>query len=138
MNVEKLPQDLLRKIFGNGPAGKAGIGEQRIQGALEIPDMRADPSRNQVSNRFFQKDVSLLRLVHQDGDAGFKVRRLDGNGQAPPETGSQARLDTIDLLGITVTRKDYLLLTVQQGIESMEKLFLGAILAGEKLDIVDQ
>ena len=42
-----------------------------------------------------------------------------------------------DLAGGSVARKDDLLVAVMQGAEGVEKLFLGALLAGEELDIVD-
>ena len=53
-----------------------------------------------------------------------------------PKAGPQTGFDTVDLLGVSVTGQDYLLLAVKQGVESMKKFFLCSVFAGKELDIV--
>ena len=43
-----------------------------------------------------------------------------------------------DLSGRAVARQDDLAVAVEQGVEGVEELFLGTILAGEELDVIDQ
>ena len=136
VHMEQIPKHLRRKPLGNGSTGKPGIGEKRVEGALQVSDMRANPARNQVGDRFLEENASLLGLVHQNGYPGFKIRGFNRHRQAPAKPGSQARLNAVHFLGITVTGQNYLLLTIQQRIESMEKFFLGAVFAGKELDIV--
>ena len=77
-------------------------------------------------------------LLQQDGDAHFEFRRLDGDGQAPAEARDQAVLHAGDFLGIGVAGDHDLLVRLDQRVESVEELFLGAALAAEELDVVDQ
>ena len=83
-------------------------------------------------------DLVLVRLAHQDGDAGLQLRRLDRHGQAPAEAGLEAILDTVDLFRIAIRGEDYLLVAFEQGVEGMEELLLGALLVGEELDVIDE
>ena len=50
----------------------------------------------------------------------------------------QPRLQALDFARIAVAGQDDLLLAVEQRVEGVEELFLGAVLAGEELDVVDQ
>jgi hypothetical protein len=79
----------------------------------------------------------LACLVHQDRHPRLEIRRLHRDGQAPAETGLQALLQTLDFLRVAVAGQDHLLTALEQRIEGMEKLFLGAIFLGKKLDVVD-
>ena len=64
--------------------------------------------------------------------------RFYGNRQAPTQARLQARLQILHFLGKAVAGQDDLLLAIEQRIEGMEELFLGGVLAGEKLDVIDQ
>jgi len=82
--------------------------------------------------------LALAGLGGQDRRAGFEIRGFDRYRQAPPQAGFQPRFEVLHLARITVAGEDDLLLAVEQGIEGVEELFLRAVLAGKKLDIVNQ
>ena len=58
VNVKQISEHFLCKTLGNGSSGKAGIGEKRIQGALQVSYVRADPPGNEVGYRFFKEEAS--------------------------------------------------------------------------------
>jgi hypothetical protein len=63
---------------------------------------------------------------------------LDVGDQSPLEARAQAFLEVGDLLGVLVGGEHDLLVVVVQGIEGVEELVLGAVLAGDELDVVHQ
>lgn len=73
-----------------------------------------------------------------DGDAGFIIRRLDVCNQTPLEAGLQPFLQQIDLLGRSVGGQDDLLVCLVQRVEGVEEFFLCAVLAGDKLDVINE
>src|SRR5690606_40337928 len=79
-----------------------------------------------------------LGLAQQDGHPHFEFGRLDGHRQAGIEAGNEAAVDVGEFLGIGVGSDDDLLALRHHGLEGIEELFLGAVFAGEELDIVDQ
>src|ERR1700741_3946579 len=83
-------------------------------------------------------EALVLRLLLKNGDFGFEIGRLDIRDQAPFETGAQALFDGIDILRKAVRGNDDLLLLLVESIERVEELFLSALLAGDKLDVVDE
>jgi len=85
-----------------------------------------------------QLDFGLISLLHQDRHAGFQLRRLDGNRQAPAEAGLEALFKAFDFFRVAVTGENDLLATFKQGVEGVEKLFLGTLFTGEELNIVNQ
>ena len=64
--------------------------------------------------------------------------RLDIGQQSPLKARAQAILQTVNGLGWPVTGDDNLLIGIVEGIEGMEKFFLGGLFARDKLNIVDQ
>ena len=82
--------------------------------------------------------VEQLGLAADDGHSGLKVRRLNVRGEAPLEPGAQTFLQALDLLGRAVAGQHDLLARIVQGIKGMEELLLGALLAGDELDVVHQ
>jgi hypothetical protein len=83
--------------------------------------------------------VALGRgLAHQDGHAHFQLGRLDGHGQPGVEAAGQPFVDVHQPLGVGVAGHDDVGALGQQGFEGVEELFLGAVLAGEELHVVDQ
>ena len=82
--------------------------------------------------------MQKLCLALDDGHPGLKIRRLHVGGQAPLKAGAQTLFQTFDLLGRAVGGNDDLLVCVVQGVEGVEKLLLGGLLAGNELDIVHQ
>ena len=85
-----------------------------------------------------QVDPHLRGLGHEDRHAGLEFRRLDRNRQSPAEAGLKPLFEAGHFLGVAVTGQHDLLLPFEQRVERVEELFLRAILAGEKLDVVDQ
>ncbi len=76
-------------------------------------------------------------LAHQNGDARFQFRRLDGNGKAPAEARFQSLLESVDFLRVPIAGQDHLLLTLEQRVEGVEEFFLRAVFSRKKLNIVD-
>ncbi len=85
-----------------------------------------------------QAELGLLGLALEDGDPRFKFRRLDGDGQARTEARFEPVFQSGDFLGVAVAGQDHLLAAFQQAVEGVEKFFLRALLARQKLHIVDQ
>ncbi len=56
----------------------------------------------------------------------------------PAEARLQPLLETVDFLRVAIAGQDHLLLAFEQRVEGVEELFLRAVLAGKKLDVVDQ
>ena len=94
--------------------------------------------RNVLGHVVRQVQIQQLGLALDDGNAGFKIRRLDVGGQAPLKPGAQTLLQGFDLLRGAVRRDDDLAAIVVQRVEGVEKLLLRALLAGQELDVVDQ
>ena len=85
-----------------------------------------------------QIDPQVARLALEDGDARLQVRGLDGHRKPPAEARAQALLQAGKFLREAVAGEDDLLPRLEQRVEGMEELLLGALLAGEELDIVDE
>ena len=81
--------------------------------------------------------MALLRFFHQDRHACFQVWRLHRYRQAPAEARFQALLNTFYFLGVTVASEDHLLTALEQRVECVKELFLGAIFVGEELNVID-
>ena len=94
--------------------------------------------RNVLGHIVRQVQIQQLGLALDDGNAGFKIRRLDVGGKAPLKPGAQTLLQGFDLLRGAVRRDDDLAAIVVQRVEGVEKLLLRALLAGQELDVVDQ
>jgi hypothetical protein len=82
--------------------------------------------------------LRLFGLALENRDPGFQLRRLDGHGQSGAEARFQPIFQSGDFLGIAVAGQDDLLAAFQQAVEGVEKFFLGALLARQKLHVVDQ
>ncbi len=95
-------------------------------------------SGNEKRDVLRQADTLGLRLLEQDRDPHFKLWRLDCDRKPPAEARDQPVLDSGDFLRVGIAGNDYLLVRFDQRVEGVEKFLLGAVLAAEKLDIVDQ
>ena len=80
----------------------------------------------------------LGRLLAEDGDPRLQVRWLDVGDQTPAETTAQPRLQVLQELRRPVGGHHDLLLGVVQGVEGVEELLLGLLLALQELDVVNQ
>ena len=85
-----------------------------------------------------ETDPFGLRLPLEDRDFGLEIRRLDVGDQAPLESRAQPLLELRDLVRRAVAADDDLLLRVVERVEGVEELGLGAFLAGQELDVVDE
>ena len=74
----------------------------------------------------------------QNCDACLKVRRRDVDLDAALEARAQPLLQRLQRLGRPVAAHHHLLAIGLEMVEGMEDLLLSALLAGNKLDIVDQ
>src|SRR5207244_4157503 len=63
---------------------------------------------------------------------------LDGDGESPAESRDEPLLDSGHLLGKAIARDRHLLVRLEKRIEGVEELLLGAGLADEELDVVDE
>ena len=78
------------------------------------------------------------RLNNKNRNRRFQLRWLNGDGQTPTESRFQSVLEAVDLFLIKVTGQDDLSMTLEQRVKSMVELVLGALLAGEKLNIINK
>src|SRR5882672_5568432 len=79
-----------------------------------------------------------LGFLQDDRDPHFLLRGLDRHSKTPRETRLEALVHAGEVLRISVTGDDQLLVGLDKRVECVEKLFLCSVLAGEKLDVVDQ
>ena len=114
------------------------VGVQLFHGAFQLADVVLQVVGDELGHILGQIQVQKLCLALDDGHAGLEVRRLDIGGQAPLKAGAQALFQALDLLGRAIGSNDDLLVGVVQGVEGVEELFLGGLLAGDELDIVHQ
>ena len=77
-------------------------------------------------------------LLAQDRDPGLQLGRLDVGGQSPLEPGPHPVLEGLQPLRRPVRGDDDLLVGVVERVEGVEELLLGAFLALQELDVVDQ
>ena len=108
------------------------------QRAFEFTHVRAYALGDEERHFVAQGDVRRLGFGLEDRRAGLELRRLDRDREPPAEARFQPLFEPVDLFRVAVAGKDHLLLAFEQRVEGVEELFLGALLAGEKLDVVDQ
>ena len=124
LQCEQVAQRFLGKFERDGLAREVSVCYHAMQRALQLADIRPEALADEETDFVGKLDAGLLRLAHEDRDAGLELGRLDGDGQAPAETRFQALFDPRDLLGVAVAGQHDLLLTFEQSIESMEEFFL--------------
>ena len=137
-----LVDDVLEHLLGGRQvdrgAGERPVGDQADERAFQLAHVAANVAGDELGDIVGQGDMLALGLLLQNGDLGFKIGRLDVGNQAPLEAGAETVLDLGQFLGRTVAGDDDLTVGVMQRIEGVEELLLGALLAGEELDVVDQ
>src|ERR1041384_6582721 len=85
-----------------------------------------------------QRNLIALAFLQHDRPAHLDLRRLDRPGEPPAEARDQPLFHAGDLLGVGIAGDDDLLESLDQRVESVEKLLLGAALVREELDVVDE
>ena len=79
-----------------------------------------------------------VAIRQSDGDPGAQVGRLELDAQAPVEAVAQPLGEPRQRLGRAVAGEHDLLAGGVQGVEGVDELLLGVLLALEHLDVVDQ
>src|SRR5690606_40664835 len=85
-----------------------------------------------------QAAPECFRFAVENRRAGFEIGRLDIRDEAPLEAGDHAAFEFGDLRHRTVAGEDNLLLRLEQVVEGVEEFLLNALLAAEKVDVVDE
>ena len=81
-------------------------------------------------------NIQKLCFSLDNGDTGFKVRRLDIGQQSPLKAGTKPVFQGFNLFWGPVRGQNNLLFCLVKGIKGVEKFFLRLILAADKLDVV--
>jgi hypothetical protein len=131
-------EDLVGEIETEIAAGEAAEGADPNERALELADVGLDLVRDEEGEVVGEREAVELGLLLQDGDAGFEVRRLDVGDEAPFEARAEALLDLGNLFRRAVARDDDLPVRLVEVVERVKELLLGALLARDELDVVDQ
>ncbi len=119
-------------------AAEAGVGQNFAQRAFEFTHIRSHVLGDKKRHFFRQMGQFGIGLAQQNGHAHFEFGRLDGHGQTGIEAGDQALIHLPEFLGVGVAGENDLRAFGDQRLESVEKLFLRLVFAGEKLHVVDQ
>jgi len=77
------------------------------------------------------------RLALQDRHACFKTRARDLGNQAPLKSADEPVFELGDLAGRGVRANNNLAVGLEELVERVEKLFLGALFVGQEVDVID-
>ena len=138
------PQDGLGLIQAQPGDVAADPGHQGVEGPFQLADRVGEtvgqelkdlaPGRGQEAAGLGQDGELALEDPQPEGP----VSRLDAADQAGLEMGAQAGLHFRELGGRPVRRENHPTTILDQGDQGVEKLFLGVLLAGDEMDVVDQ
>src|SRR3990172_2601096 len=131
-------EDILGEVGGHLPTGQRAEGDHAREGALKLADVGLDAAGDQVGHIVREAHALDAGLLFQNGHPRLEVGGLDVGDEPPLEARAEALLDLWDLLGRAVAGDDDLLARVVEVVEGVEELLLGALLAGDELDVVDQ
>src|SRR5436190_2011228 len=129
---------MLYHFVGQLFAAERGEGGDPHECALQPADVRANAGGQEIENLVTQLNAEGMRFFPQDRHACFDIGWLELGGESPFETGNESMLEIRNLGRRAVAREDNLFMPVEQGVEGVEKFLLRALLASEKLDVVDQ
>src|SRR5690606_36897745 len=115
-----------------------GLQQKLAYGAFQDADIRIDRFGQEGNDVVGNIEVEGDGLTPEDGFAGFPVGSLYIHEKAPLEPADKSVFQAFQLAGRSVAGEDDLLAALVQGIEDMEELFLGAILAAQELDVVHE
>jgi hypothetical protein len=137
-----LLDEILQKLFDLGgsdmPVVQGGPSGDTVQGTLQAADVRFDALGDEMKDGIPQTNLHGGSLLTQDGQPSFDVRGLKLCAQTPFKTGHETFLEVGNISRRTIARKNDLAVAIEQGVEGVEEFFLGTILPGEKLDVIDQ
>ena len=114
------------------------IGLDLLDRALELADVVGDVFRDVVAHVVAQVEPQALGLVLDDGHAGLVIRLCHVADQAGFKAGAQPVGQLDHVAGRLVRGQHDLLVVGMQGVEGVEELLLGLLLAGDELDVVEQ
>ena len=135
---QQILERFTNQLDGDVTAHEMRVSDNPLQCTFQLTDVGSNALSDEKGCVMRELDFGLVGLLHQDCYAGLQLWRLDSHRQAPTKARLQTLFQAFDFLGIAVRGKDYLLATLKQGVEGVEKLFLRALFASEELDIVDQ
>ncbi|MNP08131.1 hypothetical protein D3C76_1001880 [compost metagenome] len=138
MQRQQILQGLADQLNGDIATHEVRMGDHAFERTFQLTDVGANALGNEERCIVRQFDLGLIGLFHQDRDTGFQFRRFNSHRKAPAEARLQAFFKAFDFFRVAVTGENDLLATFKQGVEGVEKLFLGTLLAGEELDVIDQ
>ena len=131
-------EDFGGQVGRNRRLRQRGVGDDANQRALELADVRRDDLGDERRHLVGHRNILALGLFPQNRFARFEIGRLNVGEQSPFESRAQARFERLNLLGRTIGRDDELAPGFVQRVEGVEELFLSRLLAGQKLNVVDQ
>ena len=134
---EDVAQRNLRDIHGDRFVDQRRVRRHTDERTLQFTDGGLELRGNEFQHLVIDLCAVGGRLLHQDGDAGFQVRRLHVGDQAAFEAGAQTVFQRVQLLRRAVGGQDDLFVGLVQRVEGVEELFLGSLFALEELDVVD-
>ena len=115
-----------------------GEGDDPAEISFQLPDVGLDLVGDEQGDAFRKDEPFDFRLLFEDGDPRFDIRRLDIGDQAPFETGTEPLFHALDFPRRTIGGDDDLFLVVVEMVERVKKFFLGPVLPGQVVDIVHQ
>lgn len=131
-------EGFLGKGEGDVGAHQAGVGNDPVEGALEVAHIMAVALGQEVDNRIGHRELVVAGFRLEDGEAGFLVGGLDVGDEAPFQAGAEAVFEGGDLTGEAVSADDDLAGGSMEFVEGVEELLLGSLLASEELNIIDE
>ncbi len=138
MGGQQVAQGFFGEIGGDRLAVEIGARGQGVECAFQVTHVRTDALGQQHRHALVQRHALVVGLGQQDRRARLEVRRFDRHAEPPSQARLQSGFELVDLLRVTVAGQADLLLGFEQRVEGVEKLFLGGVLAGEELDVVDE
>ena len=116
-----------------------GVGDDLGQRPAKAADVGVDPA-GELGQRLAARrlEPGFPRETAQDGEPGRQVGVVDGHRQAPLEAVAQPLGERRQFARQPVGGEDELAAAFVEGIEGVEELLLGRVLALEELDVVDE
>ena len=115
------------------------MGDHAGESTVELANVGVDPLGQLGERRssLISRPASLTRRRRTVSRVA-RLGALDGDGEPPLEAVAEPRREGRELAGHAVGGEDDLAAGLVEGVEGVEELFLGVLLALEELDVVDQ
>src|SRR4051812_27922638 len=108
----------------------SSVCEQSVQAAFKLANVALHLLGDERQHfAGYRADDRTLQLGTQNGDAGLVLGRLDIGGQPPLEARAQPILENRDGFWRPIAGEHDLTTSLVDGVERVEKLFLGALFA---------